>query len=322
VSAKTNIEWTDATWNPIRGCSRVSAGCLNCYAEKVAARFSDKGQPFHLFASRTPKPHWTGKIEIVENHLLDPLHWRSPKRVFVNSMSDLFHESLSDEAIDRVFAVMALCPQHTFQALTKRPERMLRYCQSRAKSLSYWEAAGRSIGYTFKFQSLTGEQLSTCPFPLPNVWLGTSVEDRTTADERIPLLLRTPAAKRFVSYEPALGPVDFESIPFCLRDGHPTPSDMQGPMALQYIRHGTPGINWLIVGGESGPGARPFNVEWARNTIRQCSAAGVACFVKQLGARPLSEGGEEMHWLTDRKGGNIEEFPIDLRVREFPEAGT
>src|ERR1017187_3120358 len=139
---KTTIEWTDKTWNPTRGCSRVSEGCTRCYAETLAARFSDTGAPFHLFAKRTPSgPRWTGKVELIESILDLPLHWRKPTRVFVNSMSDLFHEALPDEAIDRVFAVMALCPQHTFQVLTKRAERM-----------SQWVVGGRGH-FVFEYRS-------------------------------------------------------------------------------------------------------------------------------------------------------------------------
>ena len=128
MSQNTSIEWTDATWNPVRGCSRVSEGCRECYAEKTGGRFCAPGKPFDGFVKITKSgPRWTGKVELVEKHLMDPLKWKQPKRIFVNSMSDLLHEKLSDEAIDRVFAVMALCPQHTFQVLTKRPARMLAY---------------------------------------------------------------------------------------------------------------------------------------------------------------------------------------------------
>jgi len=240
----TNIEWTDATWNPVRGCSRVSEGCRNCYAERQAARFKDVGQPFHQFVKRhvNGEPRWTGKVELVEKHLDDPLHWKIPRRIFVNSMSDLFHEALPDEVIDRVFAVVTLCPQHAFQVLTKRPERMLSYCSSNATLGRLVSLVAKSIGiegvtvnWTWKDDGFTGVHF-------PNVWLGVSVEDQKTADERIPLLLQTPAAVRFVSYEPALGPVDWRQIPH---------------------------LDWVIVGGESGPGARPFDIAWARNTIAQ-----------------------------------------------------
>lgn len=300
------ISWTDETWNPTRGCSRVSPGCVNCYAERQAARFANpagayedtgvtEAGPFHGFVHIVNgHPAWTGKVELIESKLLEPLHWRKPRRVFVNSMSDLFHESLPDEAIDRVFAVMAQAPQHTFQILTKRADRMLKWFSGekdfeRSREDHVDEAAG-SFGWCHA--NVYGR------WPLPNVWLGISVEDQKSADERIPLLLQTPAVVRFVSYEPALGPINFESLGVCrdYRDG---------------TSEAVTGLDWMIVGGESGPGARPFDIAWARNTIEQCKDAGVACFVKQLGANVGLP-------LKDRKGGEWEEWPEDMRVREFP----
>ena len=190
MSATSKIEWTDATWNPVRGCTRVSPGCGGpgdqggCYAERMAARFSKPGQWGHGYAEMVGgKPRWTGKVGLAPIDTIEaPLHWMTPRRIFVNSTSDLFHESILDEWIDRMFAIMALCPQHTFQVLTKRPERMRR------------------------FGSLSAAR------PLPNVWLGVSAERQQEADERIPLLLETPAAVRFVSTEPLLGPVDYTAI--------------------------------------------------------------------------------------------------------------
>ncbi len=323
MGVNSSIEWCDSTWNPVRGCSRVSPGCVNCYAEKVAARFSDQGQPFHLFASRTPKPHWTGKVGIVENHLMDPLKWRKPQRIFVNSMSDLFHEDLPDEAIDRVFAVMALCPQHTFQCLTKRPGRMLRYLNSTYtfRRNSVIDEASRIL-HDRQEKDIRAISWNLPAWPLPNVWLGVSAENFATWDARVHLLKRTPAAVRFVSYEPALE--DLESV------------DLEE-------------IDWLIVGGESGPGARPFDISWARNTVHQCAAAGVACFVKQLGPQPYDSACDQRddywpgepfkpdcrygavkafpgrekeyalsHILKSRKGGDMSEWPEDIRVRQFP----
>lgn len=325
MSQNTAIEWTDATWNPVRGCSRVSEGCRNCYAERQAARFASPpvagvgqddsdaspGGPFYGFVTKVNgHAAWTGKVELVEKHLMDPLKWRTSRKVFVNSMSDLFHEELTDEAIDRVFAVMVAAYWHQFQILTKRAGRLPSYIEGLRKR---WIGA---TGLAYPGPNING------PFkwPAPNIWLGVSVEDQKTADERVPLLLQTPAAVRFVSYEPALGPVDFESIPFCLRDNHPTAADVKvdNPLCFHYIRHGTPGINWIIVGGESGPGARPFNIDWARNTVAQCRAAGVACFVKQLGAKVFDSGHVHI-LLNDHKGGKPNEWPADLRVREFPQ---
>ncbi len=279
--SKTNIEWCDAVWNPVRGCSRVSPGCVNCYAERQALRFSrDPVDAFYGFVKiSNGHPQWTGRIELVESKLTEPLRWKQPKRIFVNSMSDLFHEALPDSDIFKVFVVMGASQRHTFQILTKRPRRMLELISE-----------GKCEGFP--------------GWPLPNVWLGVSVENQATADERIPLLLQTPAAVRFVSYEPALGPVDFSE--YLNVDRCP----------------GCRGIDWIIVGGESGPGARPFDIAWARNTVAQCKAAGVACFVKQLGALPVdsfySEDAPAPLRLIDRKGGDMAEWPVDLRVREFP----
>lgn len=382
------IEWTDRTWNPVRGCSRVSEGCRNCYAERMAARFAvahagprtlygDKPDSDTRFAKMTPAgPRWTGRVQIIWTKVNEPLKWRKPQRVFVNSMSDLFHEDLPDHSIDAVFATMAAAPLHTFQILTKRPARMLAYMQRverqhasyRANGGFDWGAAGAVSAVSNTRAGQTYHR-----WPLPNVWLGVSVEDQATADVRIPLLLQTPAAVRFVSYEPALGPVDFGqsgvTCSCCPRPAHrwirvtenvrsdfadlmPETARHVGPgvYRAESNPHGAlsvaglgikpeeferlPGLDWIIVGGESGPGARPFDVEWARSTVRQCKAAGVPVFVKQLGAWPLMRwiGGPLLNdgrsgsayadrcalGIYDKKGGDPAEWPEDLRVREFP----
>jgi protein gp37 len=212
-------------------------------------------------------------------------------------MSDLLHEGLTVDQIALVFATMAEADWHEFQVLTKRAERLPQIIQQiKGRIAMAWETfdGGRFL------------------WPLPNVWLGVSVEDQKTADERIPLLLETPAAVRFVSYEPALGPVDFSRFifPDVVEEGHE--------------------LDWIIVGGESGPGARPFDIAWARNTVTQCRESGVACFVKQLGSMPLDphvkcaiECGCGLHYgFRDRKGGDWDEWPADIRVRRFPAART
>ncbi|MDE2342737.1 MAG: phage Gp37/Gp68 family protein [Betaproteobacteria bacterium] len=205
MADKTGIEWTNATWNPLRGCSRVSEGCRHCYAEKIAARFSGPGMPYEGLAKRVGgEPRWTGTVRLVESALDQPLRWTKPRIIFVNSMSDLFHEKVSDEWIDSIFAVMALAPQHTFQILTKRPERMVKYMKVHERG-SYIASSALSRVPGNKMESRPAWNMS---WPLPNVWLGVSVEDQKTADERIPLLLATPAAKRFISAEPLLGKVD------------------------------------------------------------------------------------------------------------------
>lgn len=323
MASQTSIEWTatvhpdgtvtpGSTWNPTRGCARVSEGCRNCYAEIMAARFSKPGQWGHGFAEMKGGDHrWAGKVELIESQLDLPLRWKRPRRIFVNSTSDLFHEALPDEAIDRVFAVMAICPRHTFQILTKRADRMRDYIRSRGKSIKPWEAAARLIGYSLQFN---GHGLIS--FPLPNVWLGVSVEDQEHADERIPLLLETPAAVRFISAEPLLGPIDFwqtqpEGITIdWLRGLQGGPSD-----------HSIPGLNWVIIGGESGPNSRPFNWEWGHNIMKQCAAAGVACFVKQYGSNPVGPLGSKLP-LKDKKGGDWLEWPKAMRVRQFPKQGV
>jgi len=326
MTDKTKIEWTDATWNPLRGCSKVSEGCRHCYAEKVAARFSGPGQPYEGLATRGPA-RWTGKVALIEKHLEDPLRWKRPRRIFVNSMSDLFHEAVPDEWIDRIVATMWLgyirrseggerpTTHHVYQVLTKRPERMRAYVSDPSTLYRVGALVTTSV-------APFGLAVPREWWPIPSLWLGVSVEDQATADERIPWLLDTPAAVRFVSYEPALGRVDFAGI-----WGYP------GSATTEQLADWP--IHWVIVGGESGPGARPFDVAWARSTIEQCREAGVACFVKQLGAS-VTDGDAEEHldavgWpqrtkyddrqrilLRDRKGGDWSEWPEDLRVREFP----
>ena len=244
MADRSKIEWCDASWNCIRGCSRVSEGCRHCYAERTAARFSGPGQPYHGLATGLnvlSGPQWTGEVRFIPELLEQPLHWRRPRRIFVNSMSDLFHEKVHGDWIDAIWGVMAKCPQHTFQILTKRAERM--------------DALMRHYP------------------PLPNVWLGVSVEDQKTADARIPLLLHTPACVRWVSYEPALGPVDFSAWPkrVWLRVVGDDGAADRGR------------IDWVVAGGESGLGARPAHPDWFRQARDQCQAAGVPFFFKQWG---------------------------------------
>jgi protein gp37 len=307
MSQSSNIEWTDTTWNPVRGCSRVSEGCRNCYAERIAARFSGTTEhpdrPFGGFAVLTDNgPRWTGKVELIESKLFEPLHWKKPRRCFAASSGDLFHENLPDEAIDRVFAVMEVTRHITYQVLTKRAGRMREYMAN------HWRRCG----------SLLKEQGRR---PLDNVWLGVSVENQPTADERIPELLRTPAALRFVSYEPALAEVDFTRFldPLGELDGFYRSQISKGMFnedQLGSLRR--PILNWGIIGGESGPGARPFNLEWVRNTIRQFEAAGTPLFVKQLGVDPFDSNRPLIIPGLDSKGGNWEVWPEDLRVTAVP----
>jgi protein gp37 len=230
----TEIEWTDDSWNPNVGCAIVSPGCTNCYAMRQAARIERMNPTLEHYHGLTRKvngqPVWTGKLGFSEKKLVEPLSWRKPRRVFVNSMSDLFHENVPDEWIVRVFDVMERCPQHTFQILTKRARRMQRWTRK------HW------------------------PTPLPNVWLGISAERQEEFDERESDLRFMSAAVRFMSLEPLLGPID---------------ADAHWPNPLNDIQ-------WVIVGAESGPGARPCKIEWVRSIRDQCEEAGVAFFLKQL----------------------------------------
>lgn len=474
MSATTKIQWTDRTWNPVRGCSLVSAGCANCYAMKQAHRFSGMGRPYENLTEVGPKgPRWNGNIMLVPEALDEPLRWKTPARVFVNSMSDLFHEDVPDRFIDQVMRAMANTKRHVYQVLTKRPERMLDYLSG------WWKRCYQD--------SETGEYIPVNP--CQHIWFGVSVESQETADERIPLLLQAPAAVRFVSIEPLIGSVDIRrylgngnhsSGRVCVsgssergsgnsigwnnlasekeglgqvekrgrqsamsqsasgarsgrifpgqsnderekglcagssngvsplsrtntkwpddqprewkQEGQPTgesdASDQfrtatpcnesaEGGTRLPPVRraqlhgevnrsagngdqvseecgrtaqdncHGlqcdrsnyfkdsfgaSVGISWTIVGGESGPGARPCDVAWIRAIKEQCQSAGVPVFVKQLGSKPFSEPDRIIHrkstqklsngfyrFLTDGKGGDWSEWPEDLRVREFPQ---
>lgn len=297
----TKIEWTEATWNPIVGCQITSPGCTNCYAMRMAHRLaSNPSTPHYHGTTKTVNgnPVWTGKMALApESVLFAPLKRKKPTTYFVNSMSDLFAENVPDDWIDRVFAVMALCPQHRFQVLTKRADRMWSYMQPRPSArgtsvqdrLWYIHHAMKSFtpGYT-QFVRF---------WPLPNVWLGVSVEDQRRAEERIPDLLDTPAAVRFISAEPLLGPVDLTQITIAASHGDPALhlDALAGRVGLfgdlndasSSERSDGPSdcarLNWIICGGESGPGARLMHPDWARSLRDQCVEAKVPFFFKQYG---------------------------------------
>jgi protein gp37 len=271
----TRIEWTDQTWNPTTGCKEISPGCANCYAARLAATRLSRQSRYRGLAvlGDNGRPHWTGEVRLHPGRLHEPLRWRKPRKVFVCDMSDLFHADVPDWFLRHVFEVMRLCPQHTFQVLTKRPERMQSF--------------------------LSG---ADC-LPLKNAWLGVSVEDQQRADERIPYLLRTPAALRFLSCEPLLGPVNLHR--YLPRSFDPTDTAPDGSPA----DYSQTGVDWVIAGGESGPLARPCRLEWLRSLVRQCQEANVPCFVKQFGS---------LHRLRDRKGADPSEWPEDLRIRQWP----
>lgn len=340
---KSAIEWTDETWNPVIGCKRVSEGCRHCYAEQAAFGILRKAKGEPNAYDGTVKlvggePRWTGVVKFLPERLAQPLGWKRPRRVFVNSMSDLFHESLSNEEIATVFGVMAAAPKHTFQVLTKRAARMREWfewlderieadavewsgrdCatsideareQCRLEYLDETATAALAGHYDVCHLGITTNE--TIRWPLPNVWLGVSVEDQERADERIPDLLHTPAAVRFLSCEPLLGPVDLT---------HKAPNRaLVGATARRILRdHGgdeetVPAhlrppstIDWVIAGCESGPGARDCDVAALLSLLDQCEAAGVSFFAKQWRHVPgVVEAGPDSH----RKPGGIIGAPL------------
>jgi protein gp37 len=322
----SSIEWTDSTWNPVTGCDKVSPGCAHCYAETFAKR------GLGTFAGGRPFTD----VQCHEDRVTQPLRWRRPRKVFVNSMSDLFHDDVPDAFIDRVFAVMALAPQHTFQILTKRAERMRAYLAHERKRKVAVAAQAFNMGKTGPaVASKLVEYQNYDAWPLPNVWLGVSVENnrwRSRLDE----LLVTPAAVRFISAEPLLDELDLTA--YLEGDTLAAP----GPGGF---RKG-PRLDWVIVGGESGAGARPCDIAWVLSIVKQCQAAGVPVFVKQLGSKPVCTYAQrglalgvdpasirqmeidepwnantpEEYPIATRKGGDLAEMPEDLRVREFPTA--
>lgn len=282
----TGIPYLSEHWSVTSGCTPVSEGCRHCWAKRMAGRMW-KDRPF-------------SDVRCHEDRLSQPLHWRKPRRIGVSFMGDLFHQVVPDDFIDRVFATMALTPRHTYHLLTKRPERMAAVVPTLASMHTARDGSG---------------------WPLPNVWLGVSVEDQATADQRVPILLQTPAAHRWVSVEPMLGPVL-----------------LYGPERPSWDEPNV--IDWLVCGGESGPGARPCDVSWIRALVDQTHKACVPVFVKQLGRWPLSDRDENerggRYWVPlyhkawglgpageygcEGRGAKADpsEWPEDLRVQELP----
>lgn len=324
----THIEWTDSTWNIITGCSVVSPGCTNCYAMRLAGtRLKHHPSRAGLTHETKAGPVWTGEVQFNGQWLNQPLSWQRPRRIFVAAHGDLFHESVPDEWIDRVFAVMALAGRHTFQVLTKRADRMRRYladpnCQFRVADTAM--IVGRNLPDNHPGWDCSGWKhppIKGCTqpgsWPLPNVWLGVSVEDQARADERIPHLLATPAAVRWISAEPLLGPVDLMQIDVArnlheIRRTRPHPYDpiMRWPLLKPFSHmqsgYSSPGIDWVVAGGESGPGARPMHPDWARSLRNQCETAGVAFYFKQWGA-----------WLPDRQSANAAAYANAVAGHRF-----
>lgn len=338
----TKIEWTEATWNPITGCSVHSAGCTNCYAMKLAGtRLRHHPSREGLTNDTKAGPVWNGEVRFNEQWLTQPLQWKRPRMIFVCAHADLFHEAVPDEWIDRIFAVMALAPQHTFQVLTKRSDRMRAYMDracgriaDQVMKLRHTDAAKRAGMGPSAIAPLPHVAIGAPWWPLPNVWLGVSVENQAAADERIADLLASPAAVRWLSCEPLLGPVDLEPWLEWPDDGCELPNGKHFGCAGcefetspsckcpkerafyhciegQRDASGTPEwvhcdritLDWVVVGGESGNGARGSTDEvesWMRELLGQCRAAGTPFFGKQnYKKQPL---------------------PDDLIVREYPHA--
>jgi protein gp37 len=353
---KTSIEWTDQSWPIVNGCRRKSPGCENCYAERLIStrlRRTPKYEGLAVYGKNGPR--WTGKARLWPADLSMPIRVRQPARIFVADMGDLFYEEVPDEVIAVVFGVMALACHHTYQVLTKRADRMQALLSTLSLEACIAAAVRADVVCTKRQSKAIRDALpADSPFrsnaegslwPLPNVWIGVSVEDQARANERIPALLDTPAAVRFLSIEPQLGPIDltridaFRSPPWpaslpgepktyldALRGTGLRPSQFGVSIESDLGRH----VDWVIVGGESGPGARAFDIAWARSVVAQCREAQVPAFVKQLGAHPIRTTDDDdlesppglRHQLPlrDRKGAAPSEWPADLRVREMPNA--
>ncbi len=352
--AETSIQWTDFSTNPIRArlrngggkmkggydsgvghyCEKISSGCANCYASSTQPRFGmpefkgHKAESFFQHEKQAVAVSDEVEVFFDESKLQEVLKRKKPAKFFRCDMTDLFGSWVPDEWIDKCFATMALTPQHTHQVLTKRPERAASYM---ARIMADDGPSIASIGH-----EMSGKNYSLC-IPLANVWLGASVENQQAADERIPILLKTPARVRFLSVEPLLGPVDlretfqtggyrnyltgqFHDIPCKGVNGNPD-------FTVETDDKNLPKIDWVIVGGESGHGARRCDAGWIASVVRQCKAASARVFVKQLGSHATTAGDFAEKTgpvqglkLIDSKGGNMAEWPEHLRVREFPEA--
>lgn len=293
MADNTHIQWTDRTFNVVSGCTKISDGCTKCYIERTP--------PFRMAGRKFDKPGVGGTTGVIlhEDRLTQPLSWRMPSRVFVCSLADLFHEEVPDAFIAKLFAIMSRTPQHTYQLLTKRPARM----RALLSSGLFWIMVNAE-----RFKAGVPVLRGGGPICLPNVWVGVSAENQQWADIRIPLLLATPAAVRWVSAEPLIGPITLAD--------HWTGADP--------YRHDEPSLTWMVVGGESGPGSRPTDIGWIRSLVAQCRAGSTAPFVKQLGsvwARDYFVGGDQVA-RTDPKGGDWGYWPDDVKIREYPTERT
>jgi protein gp37 len=290
MADKTKILWADATLNPAYGCSKVSPACDNCYAARMADRMAHNVQVCQYFEGLTDKNHeWTGRVNLFPERMEQALKWMRPRRIFVGSMTDLFHEDVPVDFLDQVFAVMAMACQHTFMILTKRPDRMRQYIKG-VQGVPI--DSPRDFVLFDSWRAVHGEHYGQRLWPLPNVWLGVTVENQAMDDARIPILLDTPAAKRFVSIEPMLGTVDLgHHLTSCFGCGNQGSTEMclnrpgSGHDLCRACGKGDNpnGLDWVICGGETGPGARPLRPDWARGLRDQCAAADVPFMFKQWG---------------------------------------
>ena len=311
---KTKISWTDFSWSPVTGCSPVGAGCDHCWANSLHSMRHKAHLNGKKMAAQYGVPFST--IQLHPSRLEDPFGLRESSKIATCLGGDLFHEEIQNEFIAAVFAIAAACPHLTFQMLTKRPGRMVEWFKwvgSRSQMLMH-ESAKLYMGYKNKKRPA----INTSVWPLPNVWMGVSVWDQKSADEFIPILLNTPAVIRWVSYEPALGPIDLDS------------EAADGLHALGCCERncscGNRGIDWIVAGGESGKNARPCDVAWIRSIVDQCKDAEVPVFVKQMGnyttrvdptddvRGPVTK---RILWQK-RAGADPAEWPADLQVRQFP----
>lgn len=334
MSDNSHIQWTDATWPITTGCTEAGPDCLHCYARQHSWRLAHNpnrkvAQAYQNVTTKTSngRVQWTGTLNCLAERLDWPLKWKQPRRIFVANMSDLFHEDVPFSFIDQVFAVIFLCPQHTFQVLTKRPKRMMEYFTP--------ESASRvsRIAHSLVVDGKAGDRRQDFAtsvnyfWPLSHVWIGTSVGTQKAAAERIPLLQKVPAAVRFLSCEPLLEQVYLgqyltsPNLDWIHAWEKELKSDLNGVRYLPLPSGaGIPvekNIHWVIVGGESGHNARPCSLDWIHEIVQQCRDAGIAVYIKQLGTAWAKQSGNRM----DSKGGNPEVWPADLRVREFPTFG-
>jgi protein gp37 len=256
----TKIEWCDETINPIIGCAKISAGCANCYAERMANCHAHNPKLAERYGPVITEGHWNGKTAFVPSELEKPFKWKKPKRIFVGSMGDLFHDRVDTARLDEILATIGSLPRHRFMFLTKRADAMMIYFNNLTSS-------ERGVRFLPTFRQ----------WPIPNLWLGVTIENQKAADERIPILLQIPAAKRFVSVEPMLGPIQLEHS----TDGMP------------FIGYSEGGIDWVICGAETGPGARPMQAAWAESLRDQCQASGVPFFFKKFANGDTKLNGRE-----------------------------